>query len=135
VVGAPEETVAGAQSGAAYVFAREDGNWRQEAKLAAADGADGDAFGLSVSVSGETVAVGAPSHASTGAAYVFQQRDDQVSPVAELLAGDGVPQGFFGGSVSLSGNTLLVGALFQHPQVETGSGYPGGEAYVYCLDH
>ena len=136
-VGAAFGPGATAQSGAAYVFAGEDGLWTQIAKLNAADGVDGDDFGFSVVVSGQTVFVGAVNHTppatgafAAGAAYVYQPRDDNWSQIAELSATDGISGGSYGTSVALLNNTLVVGAPGQHPPVE---GYPGGEGYLYSL--
>jgi hypothetical protein len=49
-------------SGAAYVFRRSDGEWRQEAYVKASNPGNSDAFGdnLALSGDGETLAVGAP---------------------------------------------------------------------------
>ena len=62
--------------GAAYVFVRSGATWSQQQKLTASDGAQNDDFGYSVTVSGNTAAVGAPakqfgSNPNQGAAYVF----------------------------------------------------------------
>jgi len=136
-VGAAFGPGATTQSGAAYVFAGEDGLWTQIAKLNAADGVDRDAFGSSVAVSGQTVLVGAVNHTppatgtfAAGAAYVYQPRDENWSQIAELSAADGISGGGYGTSVALLNNTLVVGAPGQHPPVE---GYPGGEGYLYSL--
>ncbi|MCB1205831.1 MAG: FG-GAP repeat protein, partial [Verrucomicrobiae bacterium] len=51
-------------SGAAYVFVRSGGSWSQQAYLKPSNTGAGDAFGNSVSVSGDTVVVGAPSEDS-----------------------------------------------------------------------
>ena len=51
-------------SGAAYVFVRSGGSWSQQAYLKPSNTGAGDAFGNSVSVSGDTVVVGAPSESS-----------------------------------------------------------------------
>src|SRR6185437_14887768 len=40
------------QQGAAYVFVQSGTTWTQQAELTASDGAEGDSFGASVSVSG-----------------------------------------------------------------------------------
>ena len=65
----------GINSGSAYVFTRIGMTWTQEAKLTASDGASGDQFGNSVSVSGDRAVVGAPLDDDpglpTGSAYVF----------------------------------------------------------------
>ena len=72
VVGAPFED---ALSGTAYVFHRAAGtDWTSEARLVASDSSAGSEFGASVSIDGNTVAIGAPLHVDSffvGAAYVF----------------------------------------------------------------
>ena len=74
IVGAEDKA---AQVGAAYVFGRNwkgTNAWGQVDKLLASDGVAGDEFGMSVSISGATVIVGAPDNdtggLSAGAAYV-----------------------------------------------------------------
>src|SRR5262249_27117591 len=64
VVGAPLSDIgANADQGSAYVFIRSfigsGADWTQQKKLTAADGAAGDFFGISVALSGDTLAVGA----------------------------------------------------------------------------
>ena len=62
--------------GAAYVFTEPGSGWTQTAKLTASDGEPDDDFGSSVSISGNTVVVGAygatvGANSRQGAAYVF----------------------------------------------------------------
>ncbi|MCA9923086.1 MAG: FG-GAP repeat protein [Anaerolineales bacterium] len=52
VVGAFGAQHNGINSGAAYVFTNNEGNWGQQAKLAPNDGASGDGFGMGVAVPG-----------------------------------------------------------------------------------
>jgi FG-GAP repeat protein len=118
------------RSGAAYVFAGEAGGWSQKAKLIAGDGADSDEFGLSVSVSGAAVLVGAFNHGQSGSAYVYMRRIGTWSQVAEVAPSDGFA-GAFGGAVAIQDTTLLIGADNQHKEPE---GYAEGEAYVYRLN-
>ena len=82
VVGADRATVGGnSQQGAAYVFTEPASGWAsmtQTAKLTASDGAAGDQFGCAVSISGNTVVVGADNatvgaDSQQGAAYVFTE--------------------------------------------------------------
>ena len=54
------------QAGAACVFTRSGGVWTRQALLTAGDPGEDDAFGVSVAVSGDTIVVGAPSHAVGG---------------------------------------------------------------------
>jgi hypothetical protein len=61
VVGAPGRIDKGRWLGAAYVFVRSEATWSQQAKLLADGGAEGDNFGDSVAVAGDTDVVGAPT--------------------------------------------------------------------------
>ena len=58
-VGAPREDQRALDAGAAYVFARAGGEWKQEAKLMASDGVRDAGFG-NVELLGTLLAVGAP---------------------------------------------------------------------------
>jgi uncharacterized repeat protein (TIGR01451 family) len=132
-VGAPfDDSAQAGGSGAVYVFRRTGGGWDQEAKLAAAGGATGDGFGLSVAASGDVLAIGAPfsSRAGSlaGAVYVFRRTAGGWSEEAALTAGDAAPFTDFGYSVAVDGGTLIAGEPF-------GRGFnacPGaGAAYVF----
>ena len=117
----------------------------QLAKLLADDAARGDLFGSTVSLSGDTVIVGAsrvddlcpspdpgriPADQDCGAAYIFQL-DAQGTwvQVAKLTAADAVAFDQFGNSVSLDGDTAIVGA---HRSNETGT--LSGSAYIFRRD-
>jgi len=118
--------------GAAYVFLKPAGGWAgnltENAKLTASDGQDGDAFGNSVSISGNTIAVGAFFVSNfSGKAYVFVKPSvagwsGNISQNAELSASDsnGILD-YFGSSIAVSGNTILVGS-FGHNNFQ-GAGY------------
>lgn len=122
--------------GAAYVFARRGGAWTEEVKLTADDGDDGDRFGSSVAVAGDspTVLVGArwdedPNGIDAGSAYVFELNGGEWSQQAKLAASDGDHGETFGRSVALAGDatTALIGAS-QH---DAASGRAAGAAYVF----
>ena len=66
IVGAPQDDDAGINSGSAYIFVKEEGIWRQQAKLVPRDSAKQDTFGEAVVVHGGTVVVGAPAHTHSG---------------------------------------------------------------------
>ena len=101
-------------TGAAYVFVRSATAWSQQAELTAADGAGSDQFGISVAISGQTAAVGAPGkNSSTGAAYVFVRTGTAWAQQAELTAADSASDNHFGYSVALSGQTAVVGAPYK----------------------
>lgn len=70
VVGVVHDDDAGTNSGSAYVFSRSGTAWYFLKKLTASDAAAGDAYGVGVSLSGDTVLVGASAYSSfTGTAY------------------------------------------------------------------
>ncbi len=114
--------------GAAYVFTRTGTVWTQQKKLLASDGDLYDDFGASVAIGADTAIVGAdtdvvPGSTVPGSAYVFVRAGLDWSQQAHLFPGP--PQllaggfedrgaaaaGNFGNSVSLAGDTALVGAF------------------------
>jgi len=133
VVGAPGEDGSGNSprdnrkrgSGAAYVFERGVDGWSQQDYLKARETDVEDRFGTSVTISGEVIAVGAPgesgvgnsepdnSSLASGAAYVFQRSGTSWSQRRYLKSEYSAPFDAFGTSVSLSDDTLLVGAPFE----------------------
>ncbi len=133
VIGAYQKAVgANIRQGAAYVFHRSAGNWTEQDKLIASDGAATAEFGASVSISGDTVVVGAhfaavSGHATQGAAYVYLRSGVTWAQQAKLIAADGAAEDEFGYSVSISGDTALVGADYKTVGVNAGQ----GAAYVY----
>ncbi len=115
VVGAWLHDDNGDGSGSAYIFRYDagSGQWLEQAKVLAFDGQAGDGFGSSVVARGDTVIVGAPSESPgghAGAAYVY--RFDGVSWNADgTIAAFPVPAiDLFGTSLSIDGDTLIVGA-------------------------
>jgi hypothetical protein len=145
--GGPGDPLAGA--GAAYVFERNEGganNWGEVAKLTASDAQDEDSFGESVSISGDTIVVGARGEAGgpgdplagAGAAYVFERNQggaDNWGEVAKLTASDAQVDNGFGAGISISGDTVVIGAVGEN----AGSGDPlvfwAGAAYVFARNH
>ena len=63
------------EKGSVYVFERSGDSWVQTAKLTASDGAEGDFFGSSLALNGETLAVGAylddDKGKNSGSVYVY----------------------------------------------------------------
>jgi FG-GAP repeat protein len=134
VVGATEVKVGGVEQGAAYLFlepaAGWGGTWAPTTEFEASNGTRKAEFGYSVSVSGETVAVGAPqetvgSSQNKGAVYMFTRPSTgwpkTMTEATELTAGTGGSE--LGLSVALSGKTLVAGAPFQRM----------GQGFVYAF--
>ena len=119
-------------TGAAYVFVRREGKWVQQAKLLASDGAEGDLFGTSVAVDGDTIIIGTPNNDNkhgfdAGAAYTFTRAEGKWAQRAKLLARDEMGGGHFGESVALNGSTAVIGA----PDNDNKNGIYAGAAYIF----
>ena len=133
VVGAvSDDTPGGTNAGSAYVFVRSGAMWTEQQKLLASDGAADDGFGAAVSVSADTVIVGAPwddtpAGASAGSAYVFVRSGTTWTEQQKILASDGTANVGFGTAVSVSFDTVIVGAPFD----STPAGAYAGSAYVF----
>ena len=82
-------------------------------KLLVGDGVADDLFGYSVSVFGDTAIIGVPYDDNyKGSAYAFTRAaDGSWSQQQKLQAGDGAIDDNFGNSVSVSGDTAVIGAL------------------------
>jgi hypothetical protein len=110
VVGAPGHD---GYRGAAHVFFRND-VWTEEQALVASDGAAFDNFGAAVALDGDVALVGAYWNADfDGAAYVYARTGGAFErPWIETQKLTGSDEGErFGGSLSLSANRALIGAL------------------------
>ncbi|MBI4578417.1 MAG: Ig-like domain repeat protein, partial [Planctomycetes bacterium] len=115
VVGAYNDDVgSNDDQGSAYTFVRQGDSWRPSAQVAASDGAADDYFGNSVAVDGDTLVVGAKEKSNgRGAAYVFARNQggaDNWGQVKKLTASDGAGGDYFGTSVAIDGDTIVVGA-------------------------
>jgi hypothetical protein len=107
----------------------------QTAELASSDGAAGDQLGLTAAMSSDTVALGAPFHQvglkREGAASVFVKTvlgwSAQQTQNAELTPSDGATNDRFGGSVGVSGNSVIVGSLAHQVGANPGQ----GAAYLF----
>ena len=130
VIGANGDDDNGSSSGSAYVFSNAGGTWTQTAKLTAYDGAGGDYFGGYVSIDGNTIVIGANGDddrgSNSGSAYVFTNDSGTWTQTAKLTAYDGAGSDYFGSSVSIDGNTIVIGA-----NRDDDKGSDSGSAYVY----
>jgi len=139
-------------SGAAYVYVRTNGVWTQQAYLKASNtdttsGFSADAFGLSVAIHGDTIAIGAPGEcsgatgvngdqvnnnaSSSGAVYVFVRTGVTWSQQAYLKPSNTAQFQNFGHAVSISGDTIVVGAPYEDSNA---TGVNGNQNNIASLD-
>ncbi|MCP4135348.1 MAG: PKD domain-containing protein [bacterium] len=132
VVGAPHDNDKGISSGSVYIY-RWNGSAWNETKVSPFDGACGDNFGFSISISakGNTICIGAPFSSIkgvySGAAYIFRWNGKTWNE-SKITPSDGVCGDNFGRSVSLAalGNKLVVGAHYKED-----NGCYSGSMYIY----
>jgi hypothetical protein len=108
-------------TGAVYVFVGGGSTWVQQARITAPDGAPSEYFGRSIALDGNTLLAGAYFNAVRGSAYVFVRDGVLWTNQAKLTPTDAAY--LFGYTVSLSGDTAVIGA----PGTKTNT----GSAYVY----
>ncbi|WP_438035052.1 FG-GAP repeat protein [Sorangium sp. So ce204] len=114
--------------GAAWVFTRSGSTWTEQQELIPDDAAGSDEFGWSVSISGDSIVVGAPlddaPSSNQGSAYVFVRSGSSWTQQAKLVkfgTGSGT---LFGQSVAISGDSVLVGARnYSNPSNTSGAAY------------
>ncbi len=134
VIGAYGDNDNGAVSGSAYLFTKPVLGWMnmtQAAKLKPSDGATGDYFGYSVSISGDNIVIGSYSDddngSASGSAYVFAKPLagwTSMTQTAKIKPSDGGANDFFGYSVNVSADTVVVGAYGSDNVVtEAGAAY------------
>ena len=111
------------KSGSAYVFTRRGSTWIQIQKLTASDASAGEMFGSSVSISGDTAAIGTRGkykNDHSGAAYIFTCSNGVWTQQAKLTNSSASDE--FGETVSISGDMVVVAAR-EYPYSWGKSGY------------
>ena len=131
IVGAPGLNDHGVGSGAGYMYELADFSWSQVGRFAPLDGQSFDRFGIGVSLSDNIAVFGARGDDDTaqdsGSAYIYTQLpSSEWFQTAKLLADDGGVLDWFGGVVAVSGDTVVVGSVF-NDAVD----FESGSAYVY----
>jgi hypothetical protein len=115
----------------AYVFVKPAGGWTnmtETARLTASDELAGEEFSATVAVSGNTIAVGAPSlNKNPGKAYVFVEPAGgwtNMTQTGMLKASDALGDARVGASLAIDGNNIIAGAP------NPGNAVPGA-AYIF----
>ncbi len=124
---------AGVRSGAAYIYRFDGAHWIETQKLTAPNGVENTTFGNSVAIFGDTITIGAPEVGGLGVAAgsVYVYRFDGATWVqqARLVPSVGRLRDFFGISVAVSGDTVLIGAMGDDDH-----GSEAGAAYIFHFD-
>ena len=129
VVGAYRDDVgANTNQGSAYIF---DLDGTQLAKITASDGAASTAFGGSIAIGSDKIVVGAyvddvGANGNQGSVYIFDLDGTQLT---KITASDGAASDFFGISVAVGGNKIVVGSY-----QDDDNGTASGSVYTYNLD-
>ncbi len=132
VVGASKDDDQGKNSGSVFVYVFDEVSWKPQAKIVPDDLVGSDAFGEAVSLDESTLAIGAPGHTHSGvrfagAVYIFVREGNEWVQQAKLTPDDPGKSAQFGSCISLSFNTVVVGA----PLHDTERGKDAGAAYIF----
>lgn len=112
-------------SGSVTVYTRSGTTWSVQQTITMGDTVTGGA--RSVAISGETFVSGSPGASSNkGEAYVYVRNGTAWAQQAKLTASDGAASDYFGKSVDISGNTVVISA---YGDDDRGDG--SGSAYVF----
>jgi hypothetical protein len=150
IVGAPieDEDSIGANtlnaSGSVYIFKQSNGVWSQTQKIVANDREAAANFGSSIAVANNYLVVGAVSEdknvngstliSNAGAAYIFQEIGGSWVQQQKIIASDREAEDFFGNSVAINGNYIIVGSRFEDDNVSGADSISNaGAAYIYKL--
>jgi hypothetical protein len=113
------------QMGAAYVFRRTPSGWEFEQELLAADGTAGMRYAAAVSISDDTIVIGAPysrgAFSYQGAVYVYVRTAGTWTLQQQLGSSHAETDGLFGRSVAISGDVMFISANEE----------PFGNVYVF----
>ena len=104
--------------------------WQRDyAILRSTDIAEQDRFGISVAISENTAIIGDESSSHQGSAYIFVRDGLTWTQQAKLVADDPEDEDFFGHSVDISGDTVIIGASKEDDDYTS-----SGSAYIFTRD-
>ena len=130
VVGLPESSVGtDTFAGSAVVYNRVSGSWVEITTLTPSISQAGAAFGSSVAIHNDLIVVGEPFNsvngANSGSAHVYKRTNGNWAQIAQLYPSDPAIDSFFGHSVDVYNDTIVVGAKGRNSNT--------GAVYVYGL--
>jgi len=130
VIGAYKDNDPELMSGSVYVFMIQDDSWVEKAKLKASDVSEMGYFGYDVDIYQDLIVVGSRKNNDNspepGAAYIFRNNNNSWKQESIIKANDSSEFDFFGSSVSIFGNYILVGSV--------NSNNKAGAAYVFTIN-
>jgi hypothetical protein len=136
IIGASQKSVgANVGQGKAYIFKRTGTSWIEQAGIVSLDGAAGDRFGSSVSISGDYAIIGASQktvggNIRQGKAYIYKRTGTTGSTWSSqysIIASDGEAKDELGYAVSISGDYAVVGCSYK----DIGGIRDKGKAYIF----
>jgi len=120
-------------SGAAYIFQNNGTTWNQQAKLTSFEAVENEAFGKSVSISGNNAIIGAPGNSengyNAGAIYFFHYDGADWNEQDKLLSSENSSNLWFGSNTSISGNYAFASASGDNT-----NGDNSGAVYTYFFN-
>ncbi|MCX5690725.1 MAG: hypothetical protein NTV94_13250 [Planctomycetota bacterium] len=130
-IGSPNDDYSGfTDLGSVYIYARVNGVWTYQFNILApvANRGSSNRFGSSLSLSGDTLAIGVEHEAGNrGAAYVFTRSGNTWALQARFLPAGIGATALFGCAVGASGDTVVVGSQGD----DTVRGFATGSVYVF----
>jgi len=117
-------------NGAVYIYGKEGNNWVETQKITSPQSVDYGNFGIGVGIYGDYLVIGASGvNNSSGKIYIYKKNNSGEWIFHQsLTSSDDFENSYFGNSVSMSGNELVVGAY-----TEAGTGNPS-MAYIFKLN-
>ncbi len=130
------------EAGAAYILQNTGGTWVEIQKVVASDRGAGDNFGYSVDINGDYAVVGAwkedhdavgtDAKTDAGSAYVFYNNAGTWTEVQKIVASDRFDGDYFGQSVAIDGDFIVVGAFNEDEDVSGANNLTSaGSMYVF----
>jgi hypothetical protein len=131
VVGAPYDDTLGEDAGTAWILRYDGAQWTEVDQLLSSAGMPGDLFGFSVAIDQDVMVIGTPYSGEfgwlAGLASVYRYDGNSWNFDQFLYPADIETTDFFGGSVAVDGDVIVVGAAS-----DSHSGLAdAGSAYVF----
>jgi Concanavalin A-like lectin/glucanases superfamily/FG-GAP repeat/Secretion system C-terminal sorting domain/Bacterial Ig-like domain len=124
----------GTSSGSIFFFTYNGGEWEQSQKIFASDAASRDYFGYDISMENNRAVITAPyddngKGTNAGSFYYFENDGSQWVQKAKYIESGGTQYSYFGWSVDMNENHLVLGAPFEDKK-----GSNTGSFYIYEFD-